>query len=84
MVQKYALNIKCALIRESILPPPVGTAYSHVQCSSCSLAMVSVDPADMAVLIHESVVRGHHIYKEMSLAHLKIVFVFNENCLDVW
>ena len=26
--------------------------------------MVSVDPEDVAVFIHESVVKGHHIYKE--------------------
>ena len=26
--------------------------------------MASVEPADMAVFIHKSVVRGHHIYKE--------------------
>ena len=47
--------------------------------------MVSVDPIDVAVFIHESVVRGHHIYKETctpSVGEILHVQQEPENVLD--
>ena len=43
----------CALIRVSILAPHIGIPPT-----------LTLKCTDVAVLMHEGVVRGHHIYKE--------------------
>ena len=53
---------KCALVKESILTPSHCTA--HFSCNTWYQRMINANVGD-TVFVPESVIQGHHIYKEM-------------------
>ena len=56
-----SISKKCVLIKESILTPFHCTA--HFSCDAWYQRMTNVNVGD-TVFVHESVIQGHHIYKE--------------------
>ena len=57
------LNKKYALIKEHFIAPPIGTA--HFSRSMYALASDDGRSEGDTVMVHESIIRGYHVYKEV-------------------
>ena len=63
MVRKYALNKKYALIKERFIAPPLAPPTFHRSLDA--LASDDGRSEGDAVMVHESIIRGYHVYKEV-------------------
>ena len=59
---------KCALIEERLLAPPISPAHFS------QLALPIMASGEDEILVYESIVRGHHVYKDLDTNDRRDVF----------